>query len=157
MQYSIGTMQAGDITEVSELICESYRFLAVNDGEGYTEKQLNDLIELRGSVQAIKVQFYEYHWLLAKSRQKIVGTVAWKDNEIEKLYVLPSEHRKGIGKKLFEAAKEKISDQGYEEMNLSCSGYGLPFYHKMGMEVYDYKVVSGPLAGHKSAQLKIQL
>ena len=55
--------------------------------------------------------------------------------EIGLLYLLKEYQRKGIGKKLFAIAKNKIKENGYNDFFVSCNKYNIKaheFYKKMG-------------------------
>ena len=57
------------------------------------------------------------------------------DQEIGLLYILPQHQGKGLGRQLFEKAREIIKSHGYDEFFVSCNKYNLPaqqFYLAMG-------------------------
>lgn len=86
-----------------------------------------------------------------KKDRKILGVIRIGESidmknvgEIFCLYVRPEEKRKGIGSQLFEFAKDKIIEQGYDEMIVWClkgNKEGSNFYIKCGgnkIEERDY-------------------
>ena len=57
------------------------------------------------------------------------------DQDIGLLYILPEHQGKGLGRQLFEKAREIIKSKGYNEFFVSCNKYNLPaqqFYLAMG-------------------------
>ena len=130
----------------SRLLERCYRFLG--DAEDYTPTQLEELVLLRGSVEALRQQRDEYTFLLAWRGDALVGLVALRGAEITKLYVDPGVHRQGIGTALWRAAADRIGAAGHRELWLVTSGYGIPLYRSLGMVVTGTRQVGrGPLVG----------
>ena len=134
------------IAAASGLLERCYRFLGEN--EGYTARQLDELIALRGSPDVLRVQRLEYRFVLAWEDEDLVGLVAVRDAEITKLYVDPAHHRRGFGSSLWREAAALVRAAGHRELLLVTSGYGIPLYRAMGMEITGtHEVPYGPLAG----------
>jgi N-acetylglutamate synthase-like GNAT family acetyltransferase len=146
-------MQDIDAREVTKVLSLAYTFLA--EKEGYSEEQLADLMEARGSETAVREQRREYRFFVAEKEGKIRGVMALKENEITKLYVDPKFHRQEIGTMLFEVAQRAIARSGYHNVLVGTTGYGVPFYLAMGMDVAEMKTASsGPLKGWEITVLR---
>lgn len=84
---------------------------------------------------------------VAKAEDKIVGYMAYGKNprhieaesdELVLLSILKEWQGKGIGRQLFDYAKELLQNKGADRMELYCNKYNLPaqaFYKKMGCQV----------------------
>lgn len=124
-------MQTDEIPRVSEILCESYRWLA--EKEGYTSEQLDWLLAERGSIQTVTVESQKELYLVSILEKVICGMAAIRENRITKFYVDPSYHRQGIGAVLFQAAEKQILQNGYTELVLGATDTAIPFYRKMGL------------------------
>jgi GNAT superfamily N-acetyltransferase len=145
---TIREMLPEDLPRVAEIVCAGYRWLA--ERERYTADQLRYLLLERGSEDAIQSQCQCYRFLVASMGSEVVGTVAFCENEVEKLYVDLHLHRQGIGTSLLEAALRVMIEQGHAEMFLAAFPAVVPFYERMGMNVIASKPVTrGPLAGRE--------
>lgn len=145
---TIREMLSEDLPRVTEIVCAGYRRLA--ELERYTSDQLRYLLVERGSQAAIESQHQGYRFLVAAAGREVIGTVAFRENEVEKLYVDPHFHRQGIGTSMFEAAARVLSEEGHTEMFLAAFPAVVPFYERMGMNVIASKPVThGPLAGRE--------
>lgn len=112
----IRQMTGSDAEEVSSLVCECQRFIAVPDG---------------------------------------YSLVAFGGCHIEELFVLPSQHRRGVGAALFSHAEQLVRDAGHCRMTVTTTGYGHPFYEAMGMQIVGSKRVAfGPLEGRELVLLE---
>lgn len=139
-------MTAADLAQASSLVCDNYRYLALT--EGYDADRLNDLIQLRGSAEALLRQMEQCIFLVAQKQEEIVGLVSMLNNEIDKLFVAPALHCTGIGRILFRAACRRIQDAGYDSVFLGAVPGAMPFYTNMGMRITGYKLIDkGPLKG----------
>lgn len=149
-------LQDEHLDDASALLERCYRFLG--EREAYTDQQLEDIIRLRGSAEALREQRDEYTFLLAWRDGLLVGLVALRGNEITKLYVDPEHHRQGIGTALWRAAAERIRAAGHAELRLVTTGYGIPLYRSLGMRIAGtHPVERGPLVGRTVTELRIDL
>ncbi len=134
----IRLMKEDEIENVSHLLCTCYIWLA--NVEKYDQSELNFLLIKRGSTETIRRESAVEKYYIATADDVIVGMVSIRDNNITKLYVHPEHHGKGIGKELFETAKDEISNAGFKELNAVAIGESAePFYEKMGMHIIDRK------------------
>ena len=141
------------IAAASALLERCYRFLAVQ--EHYTSEQLDELIVQRGSPDALRAQRLQYRFVLAWEHDELVGLVAVQQAEIAKLYVEPAHHRRGIGARLWRTASSMVREGGHRELWLGTTGYGIPLYQAMGMQITGtLEVRTGPLAGRTVTRLE---
>jgi GNAT superfamily N-acetyltransferase len=153
MEIAIREMRASDIEEASRVVCDSFRWGA--EREGFTSDQINGYFAERGSPEALRAQFPLCRWLVACKGDRIIGVVAVKGNEIDKLYVDPRFFRQGIGRRLFQGAEELIVRSGHKEITLG-TGFPstLPFYRAMGMHESGRKTIAvGPCVRRTSTLL----
>ena len=138
-----------DIVRASEVMCACYRWLG--ERNGYTDAQVDYLLSERGSVETIRNESQEQKYLVALVNDVIVGVTAVKGNEVAKLYVDPEYHGHGIGRALFESAERVIIEGGLEDMITGViGGVAVGFYEKMGMCVFETKVVEeGVFSGYE--------
>jgi ribosomal protein S18 acetylase RimI-like enzyme len=134
----INKMRADDIPRVSELLIACYNWLS--KVESFPPEFTQFLISKRGSIETVEHESAYQTYLVARVENKIAGMVAIEDDKITKLYVLPDEHRKGIGRILFEAAGKIIMENGFEKLSLVAIGKTpVPFYKAMGMNIVEIK------------------
>ncbi|MCI0512528.1 GNAT family N-acetyltransferase [candidate division KSB1 bacterium] len=131
----IRKMQTHEIPRVSEILCNSYRWLAQK--EGYTQAQLQWLLSNRGSPQTVAVESQKELYLVAIQETVICGMAAIRQNRITKFYVDPRFHRHGIGAVLFQAAEDQIYQHNHQTLILGATDTAIPFYQKMGLEQID--------------------
>jgi len=127
----IRKMQTVEIPRVSEILCESYRWLAQK--EGYTPAQCDWLVTNRGSIQTVTIESQKELYLVAIQETIICGMTAIRENRITKFYIDPLFHRQGIGAILFKEAENQILLSGYCELVLGATDTAIPFYQKMGL------------------------
>ena len=152
-KITIHEMREADIEEVSRLVCDSFRWSA--EREGYTAEQIAAYVAERGSPEVLRAQFSRCQWRVARAEDTIVGVAAVKGNEIDKLYVDPQFLRRGIGRRLFQAAEELIARAGHKEVVLG-TGFpaSLPFYRAMGMQECGRRTIAiGPCKGKEIRSL----
>ena len=128
----IGEMNEAEIPIVSNLLISCYRWLG--ETESFPREFIEYLIAERGSTETVLRESEDQVYLVAKIGDGIAGMAAIKDNKITKLYVLPEQHHKGIGRSLFEAAEKLIIENGFDVLSLVALGESpIPFYRAMGM------------------------
>ena len=153
----IREISESDFQNVSDLLCACYRWF--EDRESFTPDQIEYLISERGSVEHVRDIARDELCLVADKGGRVVGMVAIKGNEIDKLYVDPEYHRQGIGTLLFRAAEDTIKRAGHHDMFLGAMARSaVPFYDRMGMYQDGYKhVQTGAFAGEKALILRKEL
>ena len=150
-------MQADDCSDVSRVQCASFRWAAKH--EGFKPQQIADYFGLRGSEDAVRIQFREYRCLVACIEGSIVGVIGIKGNVITKLYVDPSYLRRGIGKALFQSAEDLIANEGHQDLTVvTIFPDTVPFYKEMDMCESCRKIIEhGPMTGVESVLLRKSL
>ena len=150
---SIRPMKASDDKQVSSLVSECWRLIAEPDG--LTEEQLNNMLKERcrpEHIAAIRERFD--CWVAGKDR-RVAGCVARCGYSIEELFVRPSYHRQGVGTALFEHTEHEVREAGYGKLAVLTTGYGMPFYEAVGMQVVGLRRVTfGPLEGRELTALE---
>lgn len=76
-------------------------------------------------------------YLLNDADGKAVGTVTLNDNEINRLFVLPTAQGCGYGKRLLDFSEQEIFRE-YEKITLSASFSAKPIYLKRGYQAVDF-------------------
>jgi ribosomal protein S18 acetylase RimI-like enzyme len=134
----INKMNEDDIPRVSELLIACYNWL--NDVENFPPEFTQFLLSQRASIETIERESAYQTYLVARVDNKISGMVAIEEDKITKLYVLPDKHRRGVGRKLFEAAEKIITENGFDKFSLVAIGQSpVPFYQAMGMNIAEIK------------------
>jgi ribosomal protein S18 acetylase RimI-like enzyme len=126
-------MEKNDLTAVSGLLCECYRWLG--EQGGCTQNQVEFLVSTRGSLDCVTRESETETYLVACRAREVVGVAAVSGNEITKLYVSPACHRQGIGARLLTAAESIIRDSGHGRLMLGAFRSAVPFYRAMGLSV----------------------
>ncbi len=129
----IGVMDEAETDAVSDVLCACYRWLAPR--EGYTPEQVGFLLKARGSPETVRRESQEQLYLVAREDGEVVGMTSVAGNQVTKLYVTPSRHRRGIGTGLLSAAEAAIRDAGLGTMCLGTTPGAVAFYERMGMTV----------------------
>jgi len=107
-------------------------------------KQLEYMLDLMYSYESLQYQIEteEHRFIIAYENKKPLGFAAYypKDKtshslyKLDKIYVLPDQHGKGIGKKLIEYIISIIKPMGASilELNVNRSNNAVTFYQKLG-------------------------
>ena len=88
------------------------------------------------STTKLKQSSKELNFYVCELNNQIVGSVAFKKNQIHNLFVDPEFHRVGIGKKLLEFAESKIF-KNHQIIVLDSSPYAVDFYKKFGYKILE--------------------
>lgn len=105
-------------------------------------------------VKRLSLQVYRYtrqdfvhlNMVVAENRtQQILGAAAWEEADVidapegyralllHGLYVEPSHHRQGIGRRLFNAAEAAVLERSYDGMVVKAQQGATAFFESMGM------------------------
>jgi len=145
MTVTIRRMTEAEIPEVSGLLRECYAWLG--RAEELSPEQIQLLQSTRGSEDTLRRESQVETYLVAHEATRIAGVVAVGGNEVTKLYVLPSRHRAGIGRTLYEAAESIVRLAGHAAVVLTAFPTAVPFYEAMGLQPIGVKESCGVLAG----------
>ena len=121
-----------DANALSDLICNSFVTLASADwSSAATQKLIAD-----SSPEAILTALKGSHFsIVALYNNHIVGMVLFsKPNVMKMLFVSPNMTRKGIGRLLWESARELIekSEPAVTTIELNSTTFAVPFYRSIG-------------------------
>lgn len=110
------------------------------------KEQIMLMLQNMYSEKALEQQMNEgIHFLIAERQSRPVGFAGYSltDDEhkifkLHKIYVLPSEQRKGTGKRLVEYVQSLVRDAGGKivELNVNRLNPAFMFYKKLGFEVH---------------------
>ncbi|MGB4775232.1 MAG: GNAT family N-acetyltransferase [Daejeonella sp.] len=112
-----------------------------------SDEQINFMLDKMYSEEALTNQINaEIEFLLAEDENKPIGFAAYsltaeppnKIYKLHKLYILPTEHGKGTGKKLVDEVIKLAQPKGGKvlELNVNRANPALGFYQKLGFEIY---------------------
>jgi ribosomal protein S18 acetylase RimI-like enzyme len=124
-------MARTDHDRVHRLLCACYRWLGPR--EGWSESQVQSLVEHRGSIASIEQESMTQRWVVAEVGGCVIGMAAVDGHELKKLYIDPEYHRQGIGRVLFKEAERTIRSSGHATMILGSTRTAATFYERMGM------------------------
>lgn len=99
------------------------------------------------SDEKIRKDIEEGNVYLLNDEGKTIGTVTINDNEINRLFVLPSEQHKGYGRALMDFAEAKILEH-FDDIVLSASFPAKHIYLKRGYEETEYHVIDTANGDH---------
>lgn len=113
--------------------------------------QLQYMIDYFYSLDALETQFQSgQHFLLLKEKEKAIGFLSYELNcyntqklKIHKIYVLPSEQGKGLGKLLIGKAIEIATTHQQKAVFLNVNKYNKArfFYEKLGFTIVKDEVI----------------
>jgi GNAT superfamily N-acetyltransferase len=75
--------------------------------------------------------------LYRQGKEKLLGMVGLKRNEIGHLFVDPTEYGNGLGRQLINFARQKFKDAGYSQMLVLSSLNAIDFYSHFGFTEQD--------------------
>jgi len=149
MKMTIRLMTEHDDIPVSQIVSDCYRLIAEPDG--LTPEQRDRMISERCQPEHMAVNRDRYAYYVAEQDGTVVGFIAVSDNNIEELFVHPGHHRHGIATALFRKLEDDCQDS---VLTVGTTGFGVPFYEAMGMQVTGSRLVTfGPLEGKELIQL----
>ena len=99
------------------------------------------------SDESIKKDIEEGNVYLLIDDGKTTGTVTINGNEINRLFVLPSEQHKGFGRALMDFAEAKILEH-FNDIELSASFPAKHIYLKRGYKETEYHVIDTANGDH---------
>ena len=140
---SIRPMTAADDSAVSQIVSKCYRLIAKSDG--LTPHILDRMIAERCQPEHMAINRGRFTCHVAESDGLVVGFLAVNGGNIEELFVDPEHHRHGIATALFRMMEKGCQ---HSALTVGTTGYGIPFYEAMGMQVTGKRRVTfGPFEG----------
>lgn len=141
---TVRSAEINDIPSIIELALPTWRATY----SGFVEKhQLDYILETTYSPTALRQQFDEgdTRTLLCEQSKNLLGFSAYRRKKeeaanifrIERLYVLPQAHGKGVGTRLIQAVSETVKPLGAEvlELNVHQKNPAVGFYKKAGFAI----------------------
>jgi GNAT superfamily N-acetyltransferase len=144
-EVDIRRMTESEIREVSDLLQRCYAWLG--EREGLSSLQTEYLQSERGSETTVRRESARETYLVADDGACLAGMVAISGEVITKLYVLPANHRTGVGRALCRAAASAIWAAGHTRACLGAFPTAVPFYEAMGFRPIGVRESAGALAG----------
>ena len=113
-----------------------------------SKDQLQYMMEKMNSIEAIsKLIDDDHHFIIPYEDDIAKGYACYKIHpykvRIEKIYVLPDQHKKGIGKLMMDYIIEKASGVNVVELNVNRQNNAVDFYKKIGFKII--KEVDNPI------------
>ena len=131
----------GDLNEITELIvkCSEQFILPRFSAEGKQNYQRSHTLNL------MRDRIVEFQYQVLEQDEKIIGVVGMqRPSHLFHLHVAPELHKKGLGRKLWMAAKERaISLDKPNKFSVNSSLYSVSFYEKLGFVASPAEVRGG--------------
>ena len=145
---NIVPLQKEQLSIVAEL---AYEIWPTAYKEILSPEQLQYMLAQFYSIEALEAQFQSgQHFLLLKDAERAVGFLSYELNcynsqklKIHKIYVLPTEQGKGLGKLLIDKAIEIAIAQNQKAIFLNVNKYNKArfFYEKLGFTIVKDEVI----------------
>ena len=141
----------GEETAVSNLVARSFNeFIA----PGFSEEGIDEFFKYANPRSLAKRSEGSHFVLVAEVDGEIAGMIEIREmKHISMLFVDKAHHRKGIGKRLFQLALERIMSEEFtpESVTVHSSRFAVPFYESLGFtktseEKIIYGVIHIPMA-----------
>ncbi|HKQ33299.1 MAG TPA: GNAT family N-acetyltransferase, partial [Thermodesulfobacteriota bacterium] len=137
-------MRPGEEIEVSNLVARSFNEFVAPD---FPEEGIDEFFTYANPRALQKRSEGSHFVLVAESDGVPAGMIEVKElRHISMLFVDKAFHRKGIGKKLFTAALERIYSEApvYEILTVNSSRFAVPFYESLGfVRSEEEKIIHG--------------
>ncbi|MEW6355858.1 MAG: GNAT family N-acetyltransferase [Planctomycetota bacterium] len=143
-----------DAEAISGIVCRCYEGFEQTDE--WPHDVVTELKAVRGSADCIRELIAGERVFVVDDDGSVRGMVSIRKNEVTKLFVDPTHHRQGIGRRLFSHAESFIRDQGHRHMFLGAAvRTPIAYYEKMGMKIARTRVIDhGPCVGMISTILE---
>lgn len=145
---NIVPLQKEQLNIVAEL---AYKIWPTAYGEILSSEQLQYMLAQFYSLEALETQFQNgQHFLLLKDAERAVGFMSYELNcyntqkfKIHKIYVLPTEQGKGLGKLFIDKAIEIAIAQNQKAVFLNVNKYNKArfFYENLGFTIVKDEVI----------------
>ncbi len=103
-------------------------------------------------VASEREELFAYHVYVAEQNEKVIGFVAFSDDEIAWLYVDVAYIRKGIGKKLIEFALQNVNEDACIEV-LKGNISAINLYSQFGFHISE--TLSGKMPGNEAFTITV--
>jgi GNAT superfamily N-acetyltransferase len=124
---------ASDAEKISELI-HSFMHLFLVDPSGKGAEKFLQMITPAGLTELMALA--DVNYLLGEEDGVFCGVVAVRNNShLQHLYIAPSYQSRGVGKYLWETARDQAIASGNEgQFTVNAVLSAIPFYQRMGFE-----------------------
>lgn len=139
-------------SQFTEIIAIAKEVWPIAYGEILSREQLRYMMEMFYSAESLQEQANEkqHHFIIARENEIPVGFASYEfhcsgtdKTKIHKIYILPDQQGKGIGKILLDYITDKAKSQNNEAVFLNVNKYNpaLHFYQKTGFEIVKEEVI----------------
>lgn len=118
---------------ITSLIIRSIQFSL----KGHYPPEVIDEFCRRSSVEYFNKHLKDAVFYVALEDGVIIGVIAYKDNEIEKLFVDPLHYKKGVAKILFDKVFTILKKKGFKEIKVNSFKTSKSYYKKLGFKKVD--------------------
>lgn len=122
-----------DLKEIAELRRQTLKKI---NSKSLPESDIKVLTRMN-SLSSLKKRIKQAEMFVIKDKNKIMGTVDLKNNEIKGFYVEKNNINKGVGSKLLEFIEKYSKDRGHRILWLECNKSAKGFYLKKGFNCID--------------------
>ncbi len=103
----------------------------------------------------IKKQLSERDWFCAFERNKLVGTIGLRNNEVVGFYVSFAKRKKGIGAQLYAFIEKEAKQRNIKSLDLTATPSAISFYQSKGFHKIKEVIVSiGPVTFRETIMKK---
>lgn len=126
-----------DVVEVANLAMETFK--RYNGSDFYDKDAIANTLAYFDPTKNNKQRLLEkfskkFIFYVAVEEDKIVGMINGVPNRISSLFVDGAQHRKGVGKELFNSFEFEAIEYGSNRISIEASLYAVNFYEKMGFD-----------------------
>jgi len=128
-------------TDLPLIVQMAYTIWNVAYKDILSKDQLNYMLDKMNSVSAMSKLLNEGHQFIIPYEDDVaIGYACYKIHSgkarIEKIYVLPDQHKKGVGKLMINSIIQNVkSDVNIVELNVNRQNQAVDFYKKIGFEI----------------------
>jgi len=139
------SIRPGDLEDINSIGFLAQQIWPVTYGGIVPPEQLRYMLNLIYSPASLRRQMVEEHhrFLIVEQDEEAIGFASWSATaetgifRLQKLYVLPGQQGKGLGRALLQYIFEAIRPEGATKLRLNVNRYNKArrFYEKMGFIV----------------------
>ncbi len=140
------TFHQGNIKDISLIRELTFKTWPATYGAILSREQIDYMLEMMYSPASLEKQILKqgHHFIIAYENNQPAGFASYSQKEsdnaaykLHKIYVLPSLHGKGVGKKIIDHIVQSILPAGAKtlELNVNRRNTAKTFYEKQGFEI----------------------
>lgn len=135
----IRPFRAADTIPAANVIRDTYRTFNSTEGSQEAIAMYLDFWNVEEKMDEVQSRFRRSDiFFVAEEQHNIIGVVRGNKEKLTNLFVLGSQHHKGVGRALMKRFEREAIALGSTEIKLNASMYATPFYQSMG-----YKKTTG--------------